>query len=161
MTPERIDDPRDQAAQPSAAANPAGASRLQSKHPVRRVAELGSLDLMPHVAILCAMLVALVSAFAPTSVLADERKCLAIYAPRPAYPALPSGQRPEGKGLLICHIDAKTGRVTSVSIAKSTGFAILDEAAVDCYKRWRFKPGTCAREVKIPFEFTTHGLPRV
>jgi hypothetical protein len=36
---------------------------------------------MPHVAILCAIMVALVSAFAPTSVLADERKCLAIYAP--------------------------------------------------------------------------------
>jgi len=44
MTPERIDDPRDQAAQPSAAANPAGASRLQSLRPVRRVAELGSLE---------------------------------------------------------------------------------------------------------------------
>jgi hypothetical protein len=44
MTPERIDDPRDQAAQPSAAANPAGASRLQSLRPVGRVAELGSLD---------------------------------------------------------------------------------------------------------------------
>src|SRR5437667_3796105 len=42
MTPERIDDPRDQAAQPCAAANPAGASRLQSLRPVRRVAELGS-----------------------------------------------------------------------------------------------------------------------
>ena len=44
MTPERIDDPRDQAAQPSAAANPAGTSRLHSLRPVRRVAELGSLD---------------------------------------------------------------------------------------------------------------------
>src|ERR1700757_4856027 len=48
MTPERIDDPRDQAAQPSAAANPAGASRLQSKRPVRRVAELLSLDDARH-----------------------------------------------------------------------------------------------------------------
>jgi TonB family protein len=116
---------------------------------------------MPRVAIRYLIMVALVSAFVPTSVFGDERKCLAIYAPRPAYPLLPNGQRPEGKGLLICHIDAKTGRVTSVSIAKSTGFAILDEAAVDCYKRWRFKPDTCARDVKIPFEFTTHGLPPI
>jgi hypothetical protein len=46
MTPERIDDPRDQAAPPSAAANPAGASRLQSLRPVRRVAEPGSLGRM-------------------------------------------------------------------------------------------------------------------
>jgi hypothetical protein len=43
MTPERIDDPRDQAAQPSAAANAAIALLLQSWRPAGRVAELGSL----------------------------------------------------------------------------------------------------------------------
>jgi hypothetical protein len=46
MTPERIDDPRDQAAQPCAAANPAGASRWPSLRPVGRVAELGALGVM-------------------------------------------------------------------------------------------------------------------
>jgi len=116
---------------------------------------------MRRAAILVMIMVALVSALAPTLVVGDERKCLALYAPRPAYPSLPNGQRPAGKGVLVCHIDAKTGYVTSVSIAKSTGFAILDEAAVDCYKRWRFKPETCARDVKITFEFTTHGLPLI
>src|SRR5437016_510844 len=35
--------PRSGSVQPCAAANPAGASRLQSVRPVRRVAELGSL----------------------------------------------------------------------------------------------------------------------
>jgi len=104
------------------------------------------------------MAVALISAFLPTRVDGGEKKCLALYAPRPEYPSLPNGPRPEGKGLFICHIDAKTGRVTSVSITKSTGFAILDKAAIDCFKRWRFKPDTCAREVKMPLEFTTHGL---
>jgi TonB family protein len=116
---------------------------------------------MARVTILSVIMVAFVSAFPPTPVVGEERKCLAIYAPRPEYPSLPNGQRPEGKGLFICRVDAKTGRVTSVSIAKSTGFAILDQAAVDCYKRWRFKPDTCAREVKIPLDFTTHGLPPI
>ena len=111
--------------------------------------------------ILCVIAVALISALPVTQVAGGDRKCLAIYAPRPEYPSLPNGQRPEGKGLFICHIDAKTGRVTSVSIAKSTGFAILDKAAIDCYKRWRFQPDTCARDVKIPLEFTKHGLPPI
>jgi periplasmic protein TonB len=105
--------------------------------------------------------VALAFAFSSTRVVGGEPKCLAIYAPRPEYPSLPNGQRPEGKGLFICHIDAKSGRITSVSIAKSTGFAILDKAAIDCFKRWRFNPDTCAREVKMPLEFTTHGLPPI
>ena len=111
--------------------------------------------------ILCVIIVSLVSAYSPTLVVGGEGKCLAIYAPRPEYPSLPNGHRPEGKGLFICHIDAKTGCVTSVSIAKTTGFEILDQAAIDCYKRWRLKPDTCSREVKIPLEFTTHGLPPI
>ena len=99
--------------------------------------------------------------FSPTLGLSSEAKCVATYAPRPGYPSLPNGRRPEGKGVFVCHIDAKTGRVTSVSIAKSTGSELLDKACVDCCKRWKFEPDTCAREVKIPFEFTTHGLPTI
>jgi TonB family protein len=82
-----------------------------------------------------------------------ESKCLAIYAPPPKYPKLPNGQRPEGKGLFICHIDVKTGWVMSVSIAKSTGFAILDAEATDCLKRWRFRAG-CDADVKMPITFS-------
>jgi TonB family protein len=82
-----------------------------------------------------------------------EAKCLAIYAPPPKYPTLPDGQRPEGKGLFICHIDVRTGSVKSVSIAKRTGFAILDAEAVNCLKQWRFKRG-CDPDVTIPMTFT-------
>ena len=81
--------------------------------------------------ILWVVTVALVFASPPTRVAHAEGKCLALYAQGPEYPLLSNGRRPEGKGLFICHIDAKTGSVTSVSVAKSTGFAILDKAAID------------------------------
>ena len=82
-----------------------------------------------------------------------EAKCLAIYAPPPKYPALANGQRPEGKGLFICRIDVTTGWVKSVSIAKSTGSAILDAEAIRCFSQWRFRSG-CAPDVKMPITFT-------
>ena len=86
-------------------------------------------------------------------------KCIALYAPKPGCPTLPNGQKPEGDGLFVCHMDVTTGIVKSVSVAKSTGFTILDKAAVDCLARWKFKPDCCAREVKIPLSFWHH-LPR-
>jgi TonB family protein len=37
-------------------------------------------------------------------------------------------------------IEIKTGRVTRVTIAKSTGNAMLDDATVSALKYWRFEP---------------------
>jgi TonB family protein len=98
-----------------------------------------------------------VFAFPLRSAVGAQEECVAIYAPRleyPYYSSVRNGWRPQGKGLFICRIDAKTGHVTSVSIAKSTGFAILDSAAINCLKRWRFRPN-CAKEVEIPVDYTT------
>jgi TonB family protein len=93
-------------------------------------------------------------------VLADTHgRCIAIYTPKPDYPALPNGEKPEGEGLFICRVDVRTGLVKSVSISKSTGHSILDKAAVDSFKRWKFQPGTCAPDVKIPLGFWHHLPP--
>jgi TonB family protein len=95
-----------------------------------------------------------------SSALAESRaKCIALYAPKPDYPSLVNGQKPEGEGLFVCHIDVITGIVRSVSVAKSTGFAVLDKAAVDCFKRWKFKPCSCAPDIKIPLRFWHHLPP--
>jgi TonB family protein len=113
---------------------------------------------LTHYAIPC--LAAVASVFAAPLRPADgaEGECLAIYAPKPEYPFHPSlhhgWQLPQGEGVFICHIDPKTGHVTSVSIAKGTGFAMLDNAAIKGLKRWRFRPNTCAQEIKIPVNFT-------
>ena len=108
-----------------------------------------SLDLVSTATILFVIAVALVSTFSSTTSPGGEPKCLAIYAPRPEYPSLPNGNNLKVK---VCSFATSmlSGRVTFVSIAKITGFAILDKAAIDCFKRWRFKPETCAREVEMP-----------
>jgi TonB family protein len=85
-----------------------------------------------------------------------DAKALAIYAPQPRYPSLPNGKKPEGSGMFVFHIDPRTGAVRSVSVEKGTGFAILDKAAIDAFRRWKFRPGTPT--AKIPMTFTAHEL---
>jgi TonB family C-terminal domain len=91
----------------------------------------------------------LVLASSPVHTLAAD-KAVALYAPRANY----SPTWPEGKGVFVLHLDTETGKVVSVSVAESTGFAILDRSAIASLKKWRFRPGPKA--VKIPFAFT-HG----
>ena len=50
-------------------------------------------------------------------------------------------------------IDAQTGSVTSAVMLKSTGQRILDSAALQAFRQWRFKPGTLTT-LDIPIEFT-------
>ncbi len=70
-----------------------------------------------------------------------QHQAPALYAPRPEYPLEARRRYLTGRGLLILHIDRKTGAVTSVEIAKSIGYKILDDAAVRAFRQWRFKPG--------------------
>ena len=92
------------------------------------------------------------------SLLADPiPKAVAYYAPKPEYPAEARARNIEGSGMFVLHINPRTGRVTSVSIEKSTGSAILDKAAIDSYMQWRFNRGVPM--VKCPITFTAHGLP--
>jgi TonB family protein len=57
-------------------------------------------------------------------------------------------------------IDLKTGRVTSAKMEKSTGNKLLDDAALEAFRQWRFRPGI-ARRVTTPVTFTQRGQPRV
>jgi len=83
-------------------------------------------------------------------------KALAIYAPRPQYPDEARKRRQTGSGVAIVMVDPNTGLVTNAEIATSTGYQLLDNAALDAYRRWQFKPGTVAM-VRIPFTFTMKG----
>ena len=58
-----------------------------------------------------------------------------------------------GSGVAILKIDARTGSVTSASMLKSTGQEILDNAALQAFRQWRFKPRTLTT-VEIRIEFT-------
>jgi len=74
---------------------------------------------------------------------------------RSRYPKIggPLGQRPEGSGVVMVEVDETTGQVTSAKMEKSTGYKILDDAALEAFSRWRFRPGT-VHKVTIPINFT-------
>lgn len=61
--------------------------------------------------------------------------------PSPRYPEEARKHHITGRGVFILHVDRSTGVVTSVTVHKSTGHKILDDAAVNGILQWRFRPG--------------------
>ena len=93
---------------------------------------------------------------------AEEAPANVIYSPSPEYPtaALQSqltfakAHRPmSGSGLFALIVDRETGKVTEVKTMQSTGQKILDDAAISAFRRWRFKPKTVFRAVRVPITF--------
>jgi TonB family protein len=74
----------------------------------------------------------------------------------PAYPYAARDQHLEGSGLYRLNVKPD-GTVASVAVLKSSGHRILDEAAVDAFRQWRFKPGAL-HAVKLPINFTLKGV---
>lgn len=61
--------------------------------------------------------------------------------PPPEYPAMAQRNRYQGTVVVEIKVDA-SGNITSASVFKSSGFSMLDEAALQVVKtRWRFVPG--------------------
>ena len=83
-------------------------------------------------------------------------KALAVYAPRPQYPYEARARRQTGAGLAIVMVDPNTGLVTNAEMATSTGYELLDNAALSAFRRWQFKPRTVDK-VRIPIRFTMGG----
>lgn len=96
------------------------------------------------------------SVVTPGSMNLSSAKVLAISAPRPEYPYEARRQKMTGDGIVVMTIDPLKGHVTQVSMAKSTGSAFLDNAALAGFRRWRFKPGTVS-SVTCPVTFTLTG----
>ncbi len=61
--------------------------------------------------------------------------------PRPRYPPSARRKRVQGR-VLLAVVVTKSGRASSVRIRKSSGFQLLDQAALKTVKRWRFRPAT-------------------
>lgn len=75
---------------------------------------------------------------------AGSAKVFALSAPRPEYPYEARRQRVTGSGVAILTVDPTTGRVTEAQMWQSTGHAILDQAALQAFRKWRFRAGTPA-----------------
>ena len=91
------------------------------------------------------------------SVNVSDAKVFALSAPRPEYPYQARRQKITGDGIAILTIDQNSGDVIHVTMSKSTGNPLLDDAALAGLRRWRFKPGTVS-SVTCPITFTLTGV---
>jgi len=89
----------------------------------------------------------------PTLASTDVRSTV-VYAPQPDYPIGARRRGWEGTAFFRCNV-RPDGVVSSVIVLQSTGYAILDQAGIAAFQRWRFKPGT-VKAVKIPLRFSMH-----
>ena len=81
---------------------------------------------------------------------------------KPDYPIEARRQHITGGCIVVLSVDRASGRVTSVTMAQSTGHKILDDAAIHAFSQWRFKPWAVSDKVKVPVNFSmSHGgFPR-
>ncbi len=84
----------------------------------------------------------------------------ATYAPRPQYPYEATRRQIMGSGFFRLTLDPSRGSVVNVTMVKSTGSPILDNAATSAFRQWRWKPGKW-KEIDFPITFTMFsGAPR-
>jgi TonB family protein len=81
---------------------------------------------------------------------------LVTYAPRPVYPYEARRQRITGSGIALLTVAPVDGNVIDVRMAQSCGSPVLDNATLDAFRRWRFKPGT-VEWVQVPITYTLTG----
>jgi protein TonB len=78
----------------------------------------------------------------------------------PAYPEMARVRGYEGVVLIAAEI-LPTGRVGSVKIHKSSGYAILDQSALEAVKPWKFEPAKKSGRpftlwVEVPIKFVLY-----
>jgi len=81
-----------------------------------------------------------------------------LFSPKPAYPHEALAARLAGRVVLRAQVNAD-GCVTGAVVHRSSGAALLDRAALDAVRRWRFQPArrvgvAVATEILIPIRFT-------
>ena len=79
-----------------------------------------------------------------------------VYQVPPEYPFEVRRSRITGHGILFGQVDYKAGTVISVKMEKSTGSRILDQAALNAFREWRFKPST-TRQFRVPINYVMVG----
>jgi TonB family protein len=90
-----------------------------------------------------------------TSAVSDEELVrYALASPGPAFPEEAQKAKIAGSGLYELRIN-KAGATTEVVIVKSSGSAVLDNAAKNAFKKWRFKPATFTR-VRVPVSWSVN-----
>jgi TonB family protein len=81
-----------------------------------------------------------------------------LATPAPRYPVNAVAQRASGTGRFQLFFDTATGDVIRVGVEQSTGYKILDDAAISGLSKWRVKPHTY-HKVLVPFAFHLGSMP--
>lgn len=76
-----------------------------------------------------------------------------LAAPMPEYTYAARVAHLQGRGLYQVNFDPQSGLVREVTVLHSTGFALLDEAAIDSLHKWRIKPHT-SKTIRVPVNFS-------
>jgi TonB family protein len=79
-----------------------------------------------------------------------------IFKPHIQYPAEAMRAGMIGSGIVLVEVNSATGEVISTRMGKSTGYAVLDQAATRAFQRARFTEGT-ENLIKIPITFSRTG----
>ena len=92
---------------------------------------------------------------------ASEAKPSYGFTPRPAYPSRAIMRGYEGKVTLSVHV-LPNGEPKEVVVFQSSGYKILDNAALKAVKKWKFLPAQRGFKavdswVKVPIEFKLEG----
>lgn len=80
-----------------------------------------------------------------------------LHNPRPVYPGIARSRHWEGLVLLRVYV-TPDGRCGEISVQRSSGHEVLDEAALEAVKKWQFVPAkrgdsATASWVAVPIEF--------
>jgi protein TonB len=75
----------------------------------------------------------------------------------PVYPYIAQKEGQEGVVILLVEVNS-AGQVNSVEVVQSSGYALLDQSALDAVRKWRFNPATennqpVLSRVKVPVRF--------
>ncbi|MDP9100192.1 MAG: energy transducer TonB, partial [Verrucomicrobiota bacterium] len=86
----------------------------------------------------------------------EELMRYALASPGPAFPETAQKAKIAGSGLYELRIN-KAGGTTEVVIVKSSGSALLDNAAKNAFKKWRFKPAIFYR-LRVPVSWSVNRI---
>ena len=94
----------------------------------------------------------------PASKTANVPEPVVVRNPPPFYPETARRSGWEGRVIVRAEVSAN-GIPTSVTLAKSSGYGVLDQAALRAVKGWRFQPRTLggvplAGTVEVPVNFS-------
>jgi protein TonB len=87
-----------------------------------------------------------------------ETGAVETYHPPPEYPAAARRRGLEGETVVLMEI-ASDGTVSNATVAESSGWSMLDDAAIAAAKQWTYKPATrggrpVASTQRVRFVFT-------